>query len=180
MRPGRQTRSFGYEQYPPRPSKKVRTALGRQIHLAAHTGHAQKHRLERCRQQLTVPGKGKRKTRWVEPAGQICPIGLSAGPKPRLAASSKIFEGCCVDFRRLLRAKWAVCRGSPDSMYQHPDHDSDHGQRSHEGEGDKATLHEAHLRRLMPRHTAPARGLKVLRPLSSRFAATAWHQSGTR
>jgi hypothetical protein len=175
MRPGRQTRSFGYEQYSPRPSKKVRTALGRQIHLAAHIGHAQKHRLERCRQQLTVPGKGKRKTRWVEPAGQICPIGLSAGPKPRAPLS-----GLLQDFRRLLRAKLAVCRGSPDSMYQHPDHDSDHAQRSHEGEGDKATLHEAHLRRPMPRHTAPARGLKALRPLSSRFAATARHQSGTR
>ena len=83
MRPGRQTRSFGYEQYPPRPSKKVRTAVGRQIYLAGHISDAQKHRLERCRQQLAVPGKGKRKTRRAEPAGQICHIGLSAGPKPR-------------------------------------------------------------------------------------------------
>jgi hypothetical protein len=57
--------------------------VGRQIYLAGHIGHAQKHRLERCHQQLAGPGKGKRKTRRVEPAGQICPIGLSAGPKPR-------------------------------------------------------------------------------------------------
>jgi hypothetical protein len=30
-----------------------------------------------------VPGKGKRKARRLNPAGQICPIGLSAEPKPR-------------------------------------------------------------------------------------------------
>jgi hypothetical protein len=48
---------------------------------------------------------------------------------------------------------------SPDSTLQHPEHDSDHAQRSHEGEGDKATLHKAHLRRPVPRRTAPARGI---------------------
>jgi hypothetical protein len=60
-----QTRSFGYGQYPARSSKKVRTAVGRQIYLAGHIGHAQKHRLERCR----LAGKGKTKTRRVEPTG---------------------------------------------------------------------------------------------------------------
>ena len=30
-----------------------------------------------------MPGKGKRKARRLNPAGQICPIGLSAEPKPR-------------------------------------------------------------------------------------------------
>jgi hypothetical protein len=39
--------------------------------------------LERCRQQLPSPAKGKRKTRRAGPAGQISHIGLSAGPKPR-------------------------------------------------------------------------------------------------
>lgn len=38
---GRQTRSFDYERYPPRTSKKVRTAVGRQICLAGHVDHAQ-------------------------------------------------------------------------------------------------------------------------------------------
>jgi hypothetical protein len=33
---------------------------------------------------------------------------------------------------------------SPDSMHQHPDHDSDHAQRPHDGEGDKATLKKIH------------------------------------
>jgi hypothetical protein len=34
---------------------------------------------------------------------------------------------------------------SPDSMDHHPDHDGDHAQRPHHGEGDKATLHKVHL-----------------------------------
>ena len=34
--------------------------------------------------------------------------------------------------------------GSPDSTHQRPDHDSDHAQRSHDGEDDKATLEKIH------------------------------------
>jgi hypothetical protein len=56
------------------------------------------------------------------------------------------------------------------SMHQHPDHDSDHAQRSHDGEGDKATLERIHLRRPVPGRTAPARGLRALRPRSSGYA----------
>jgi len=66
------------------------------------------------------------------------------------------------------------------SMHQHPDHDSDHAQRSHDGEGDKATLERIHLRRPVPGRTAPARGLRALRPLSSDMPGAARHHSGTR
>ena len=66
-----------------------------------------------------------------------------------------------------------MLRASPGplgSMHQHPDHDSDHAQGSHDGEGDKATLERIHLRRPVPGRTAPARGLRALRPLSSGYA----------
>jgi len=56
--------------------------------------------------------------------------------------------------RRVLTAR----PGPLGSMHQHPDHDSDHAQRSHDGEGDKATLERIHLRRPVPGRTAPARG----------------------
>jgi len=47
---------------------------------------------------------------------------------------------------------------SPDSTHQHPDHDSDHAQRSHDGEGDKATLHKAHLGEGLCNGVRPQRG----------------------
>jgi hypothetical protein len=70
LTPGRpRTRSFGHERYSSSPSKKVRAAVGRPICLAGRAGHAENHRLERWRQQLAAPRKGKTKTRRAEQAG---------------------------------------------------------------------------------------------------------------
>jgi hypothetical protein len=79
-------------------------------------------------------------------------------PRPRLARNVHFVEG---PPWRVSSLTWAVapsgCGGfffvstqiavatAPDSMHQHPDYDSDHAQRSHDGEGDKATLEKIHL-----------------------------------
>jgi len=44
-----------------------------------------KQELERQDQQLTEPGKSKRKTRRTKSVGiRFCTVGVSAGPKPRV------------------------------------------------------------------------------------------------
>src|SRR5258706_9766177 len=73
-----------YEYPPLGRSKKVRTAVGRQICAAGARTLVQKSDHEKQGQQLGARAKAKRKTRRVEPAGlRICPSGVSAGPKPR-------------------------------------------------------------------------------------------------
>jgi hypothetical protein len=61
---GRQTRSFGYEGYPPRASKKVRRAVGRQIPTEA-TEHTRKASACRARSAAGAGQQGRKKNRPV-------------------------------------------------------------------------------------------------------------------
>jgi hypothetical protein len=53
----------GYERDSSSPSKKVRTAVGRQTCLVGCVGRAEKHQFETCRQMLAAPRKSKRSAR---------------------------------------------------------------------------------------------------------------------
>jgi hypothetical protein len=56
-------------------------------------------------------------------------------------------DGCeePVNPDRRMESRRAGAGGRRYSMHLHPDRDSDHAQRSHDAEGDKATLEKIHL-----------------------------------